>query len=1358
MTHPPRSHPPVTRFGIRQRVIGLFFLFALLPAAIVGYFGYTSTLQVLRENVLEADRQKVSVLSEQFRDYFVTVRGDLRLIQNFHALHRFLQWRDVGEPYKAERWRETVEDALTSLAESKQVYSRIQVLDPQGWELIHILYNRQSEGTSIEPEQRPTRLDSESYLDELARLRGDELYISPVFRDADRPNSDVPVLRIGAPIRDRNKTLRGNLVFTVRPETLLQNLAQEDALGSAFYYLLVDQGGRYVYHGQRRGLWQGVEQPPSLREDMPGLFQRVEAGESGLIEEFNAMWAFSPIPVDHAGQQRWMLIKQTNADTALQRIDHFRRQFFAVLALAGLLVLFFASWFAHGLVRPLLLINGQLKQLAIGRIPDAQIVYRRQDEIAEILHAVEQVKAGFRDLIEQANTIAGGDYSRNVRLLSSQDQLGLALLGMTQMLREARSRNHNQNWLKNGQNGLNEVMSGDQSLRGLAAEVIGYLTLYLEAQAGVLYLAEEEAGQVVLRRTASYAHTPRADAPDTWPLGYGLIGQVALERRMTVIEDVPDDGLRIRSGVGEAMPNSVLIVPFAFEGQLKGVLEIGSFTPFTALQRDLLEQVIPALGIAVHTAESRSRMEQLLKHTQSQAAKLKQQAAEMAVQEEELREANQELETRARDLQAQHEAIAEKNTELTRMREESEARARELELAYRYKSEFLANMSHELRTPLNSLLILTQLLQQNRQGNILPKQLEYLDTIHNAANELLTLINEILDLSKVEAGKMELQPETLSLAHLAEGIKRKFNPIAAEKGVALTILIDTDAPATIQTDAQRLRQIMNNLLSNAFKFTEQGGVTLKIERALTEELGGLADGIAIRVRDTGIGIAADKLELIFEAFHQADGSTNRKFGGTGLGLSISRQLVELMEGRILVASEPGVGSTFSVILPGALSATAVAESSADIPAVTPPPPVVEAEAPAADPKPSALPPLADDRENLTEDGKTLLVIEDDRDFAQLLIKLGREKGFQCLCAENGRDGLDLAETHQPAAIILDVSLPQVDGWSVMEHLKENVATRHIPVHFIAGSEGDAQARKMGAIGFLLKPANLDQLSEVFQRIEQFINAPLRHVLILSENETHRQTMLDCIDGEQAEPLIAETCEQAFGYLEHPGVDCVVLDRETRDGGALGKLFELLNSEPAYHDIPVIVYAEEALTQAEEARLMRETKGLTVTTAHGPERLLDEATLFLHQVEAKLPREKRGVLRMMHDKEALFQGKQILLADDDMRNVFALATILEEKGMTVEIAKNGQDALDQLAAKPDFDLILMDMMMPEMDGFEAMRQIRQQPQHARLPILALTAKAMQDDKARCIEAGANDYLAKPIDTDKLLSMMRVWLYR
>ncbi len=987
----------------------------------------------------------------------------------------------------------------------------------------------------------------------------------------------------------------------------------------------------------------------------------------------------------------------------------------------------------------------------------------------------EDLQAVIGETSQALDRLASGEECLNIsrEFPGDFEQIKRALQTTARKLAEATEQNRIQNWLKSGQAQLGERLSGDKPLIQLAEEVLNFLVPYIEAQVGAFYLLyEAESENPYLKLVASHAYVWRKSARHEFYFGEGMVGQAALERKPFVISQAPEDYLSVQSGLGESRPRHILVAPFMHEGELKGVLELASLGDFSPRHLDFLEQILPALAIAINTAEARTRMKELLTQTQAQSEELRQQQAalqqsneelqsqseELRSQQEELRQINEELEQRTRDLEKQQDEVNEKNRDLEKARATVQAKAEELELASKYKSEFLANMSHELRTPLNSLLILAQMLAENKNGNLDDKQVEYARTIYHSGGDLLNLINDILDLSKVEAGHIELQPEELDLSAITESMEQKFRHMAEQKDLEFNLNLAGNLPATVYMDEQRVKQIITNLLGNAFKFTRQGGVTLDISRPdphtdLSRSGLNPAHALAFSVSDTGIGIPEEKQKVIFEAFQQADGAVNRKYGGTGLGLSISRQLTQLLGGEIQLHSVADQGSRFTVFLPERVQAGTADPGTACKTAARPaPPPVKNLPDESAGESVNS---MEDDRESLESEDKSILIIEDDRNFSSILLELGREKGFKCLVAEDGRDGLSMARRYKPGAIILDLGLPLVDGWTVMEKLKDNPETRHIPVHFVSGSDYSIDARRLGAIGYSLKPVSMADLGEAFKKIESFLSQQVKNLLIVSDNQARQQAMEELVKETEAASILAHGRASAWKELNLRHFDCLVLDVDAEEGRAI----ELLDQLHDTHDlsrVPVIIYAERDLSEDEQRRVQKCTANVTVKEAHSDERLLDEVTLFLHQVEGKLPDEKQKLLHRARKREGVLEGKRVLLVDDDSRNVFALTAALEEKGMEVLTASNGREALQALNHHPDTDVILMDIMMPEMDGYEATRQIRAKQKYLKLPIIALTAKAMKGDKAKCIEAGANDYLSKPIEPARLISLLRVWL--
>ncbi|HHB92225.1 MAG TPA: response regulator [Thioploca sp.] len=1060
-----------------------------------------------------------------------------------------------------------------------------------------------------------------------------------------------------------------------------------------------------------------------------------------------------------------------------------RREAMIMITLLTFLIALFALILITHLTKkilvPLLLVNSRLKLLAKGQAVKENIEYKGDDEIAEIILSSTQLKNSIEETINQINAVANGDYDRSIEIRFKEDKLSQALHDMTNVLRNMTNNNANQNWLKTGQTQLHEQMSGDLTLADLAHNVISFLTLYVEGQVGICYLVEKFSDglnqNIKLKQIASYAYTRRKNMGDEFEFSEGLVEKAAKSQKIIAFS--------FSTQISEEMPQHIFMIPFLYENNVTGVLVLCSMQPFTQIQQNFIEQVVTGIGIAFNSVESRTKIQDLLQQTQIQTQELieqketlqnqteelqcqkeelQAQSEEMQAQQEELRQTNEMLEERTRSLEQQKIAVQEKNQilEINRIEmEKSQAaimlKAEELELASKYKSEFLANMSHELRTPLNSLLILAQLLADNKSGNLTEKQIEYAKTINSAGKDLLKLINDILDLSKVEAGKIEIHWEEMLLDDLLTSISQKFFPIAEDKKLQFITNIATNINPILKTDGQRLKQIINNLLSNAFKFTSEGSVIIEVQYpteiplSIKDKKLELNNTIAISVIDTGIGIPKDKQQSIFEAFQQADGSTSRRYGGTGLGLSISRQLARLLGGELTLTSD-NKGSKFTLYLPTDKLVTKSAPTNEQL----------TKKAFSKKLNPDFLPklqPISDDRNDLQPNDKSILIIEDDRKFSKILMELAIDKGFKYLLAEDGIVGVKLAEQYIPSAIILDVGLPELNGWSVMERLKDNPATRHIPVHFISAVDQSVDAKKMGAIGYLLKPVSMEKLTDAFKQIEQFLLRTVKNLLIVTDIESHKQKIIELVNEDNIKIKQEITVQTAFQNLQTVAYDCIILDIDIEHGSG-SELLEMMYQEKNYCQIPIIVYTDRDLTIKEETLLMRCSDEIPIKKVSSPERLLDETILFLHQIEDRLPSDKRNMLHMVHDKEAILKHKKILIVDDDVRNIYALATVLEEHDMEVICSVNGQEGLEQLQENDDIAIILMDIMMPEMDGYAAMQEIRKQPKYNKLPIIALTAKAMKDDKAKCIEAGANDYLAKPVDADKLMSLMRVWLYR
>jgi signal transduction histidine kinase/DNA-binding response OmpR family regulator len=844
------------------------------------------------------------------------------------------------------------------------------------------------------------------------------------------------------------------------------------------------------------------------------------------------------------------------------------------------------------------------------------------------------------------------------------------------------------------------------------------------------------------------------------------------------VQNVPDDYVQISSGLGQAKPLSIVVLPVLFESEVRAVLELASFNRFTEAQVTFLTQLTEGIGIVLNTITATMRTEELLKQSQTLAtelqtrqeeltetnAQLEQQARTLQAseerlkqQQEELQQTNEELEEKAELLARQNVEVEQKNRQIEQARLALEDKAEQLSLTSKYKSEFLANMSHELRTPLNSLLILSKLLAGNAEGNLSEKQVEFARTIHSSGTDLLDLINEILDLAKIESGTMAVDVKPVPFDELTDFVIRSFKEMASAKGLNFDVVVHPDSPGRIHTDSRRLQQVLKNLLSNAIKFTDAGGVTFSIEPATkgwrpdAVTLVEAAQVIAFRVKDTGIGIPLDKHRVIFEAFQQADGTTSRKFGGTGLGLSISREIARLLGGDIALRSGPGVGSEFTLYLPVSLAPGRPLEDR------TPDRSYLPARRTVVDESLVGESDVEDDRDSLAVADRVVLIIENDLAFMRILMDRAHAKAFKCLAAVRGDVGLALARRFRPDAITLDLDLPGLDGWSVLDRLKHDPETRHIPVHIISMLDEAQRGMRLGAMAYLSKPVEREALDEAFASIRGFIDRKVRNLLVVEDNAQERRAIVELIGNGDVRTTAVATAAEALSKLANDTFDCVVLDLGLGDMSGF-ELLERMKGDSSLSHVPVIVYTGQELSKKDETELRRFAETIILKDVKSPDRLLDETSLFLHRVEASLPPEKRRMLEQLHQIDPTLAAKKALIVDDDIRNIFALTSVLERQQMEVVYAENGADGLQILERVPGVDIVLMDVMMPGMDGYEAMRRIREKREFKELPIIALTAKAMKGDREKCIQAGASDYVTKPVDTDQLLSLLRVWLSR
>jgi HAMP domain-containing protein/signal transduction histidine kinase/DNA-binding response OmpR family regulator len=988
-----------------------------------------------------------------------------------------------------------------------------------------------------------------------------------------------------------------------------------------------------------------------------------------------------------------------------------------------------------------------------------------------------------RAIAEVASAVTQGDLTRAIAVEASGEVASLSdtINEMIRNLRDTTQKNTEQDWLKTNLAKFSRMLQGQKDLVTVGQLILSELAPVVGAQQAEFYVLAGGGELPKLKLFASYASGGKAAHGKEIELGQGLVGQCAIEKRKILLTNVPGAAFRIASGLADNAALDVLVLPVIFEGEVRGVLELASLDRFNSSHEAFLDQLTESIGIVINTISANMRTEDLLKQSQSLAEELQN-------RQQELTQTNEELQEKARLLAHQNQEVERKNTEVEQARQALEEKAEQLALTSKYKSEFLANMSHELRTPLNSLLILSDQLSKNGEGNLSPKQVEFAKTIHLSGNDLLALINDILDLSKIESGTVAVDVSEVRLDDLTRAVERGFRHVAESKHVGFVIDAVQPLPKTMFTDVKRLQQIIKNLLSNAFKFTHNGTVSLKIEQLDTagfighDDLGRANSVLAFSVSDTGIGIAPDKQQIIFEAFQQADGSTSRKYGGTGLGLAISRELSKLLGGEIKLVSAPGTGSTFTLYLPQSYSplrsgrhgraqaaldagdggATAFPTGQFD----SAPMPLEEPRIPVFDQRPGRAAPEStleddvifanladDDRAEVSPGDKVLLIVENDLAFAKVLLEAARQVGFKGLVAASGASALALTREYHPSVITLDIYLPDMEGWRILERLKSDLATRHIPICVVSTDDSKARALDAGAVGFLAKPLqSKDQVDEALTHLHRLAERGEKKLLALMAPSPVRDEFIACVDGGGIDVVVCADADAARAALRAGSVDCLVVDRSVPGFGGEDVL-ELLDAQPLSRQVPVVLYGDAAVP---DARWPRVHSAFALREARSIERLLDATAFFLHRSVSEMSERERASVEAFHHSTRVLEGKKALVVDDDMRNIFALATVLDAQGMVVVSADNGREAIRLVESDPGIDIVLMDIMMPEMDGIATMKEIRKLQRGKELPIVAVTAKAMKGDREKCIAAGAWDYLAKPVDTAHMLAVLRGWL--
>lgn len=1281
---------------------------SLLAIILIGFTALTmdriylsGSRDIMVDQQLKELDGEASLLLTRLHGKIQELKNDVRLAYGSEVLQPAL--KNPSDRLALDRLAE----GIRAMLDAKPQYSQISLIGTadNGRELVRI--NRNGDQIRRSPDSELQSKGGLDYFREALAVQPGQVYLSLIEPNQENGMIVRPVqhvLRAAMPLY-RGDRVFGIVIINMNMSALLAEY-KELLTGSRELYI-ANSRGQYLWHPRQDYIFGTTDTERNIYQDYPEAEVAKNEQDRTVYVEIGdgRVLAYSVVPFDELKAFRFLGVGIVAEQAELfGRINAVRKQ--SILLGLGLVIL------------------GMLAAMWFGRL---------------IAGPLNQVTAGVSRFAEKGEIVPLPTEQR--------DEVGMLAANFSKLLHQIKRHE----WLRNGQLQMTQALRGELTDTDVARVVLQQLATDLRAALGAFYRIRENGDLVLLD---AYAVRGKAQARSTIPAGDTTLATAVRQRSLQRTSELPNDYFRMQSALGETLPDARVILPVQFQGHVIAVIELARLGAFTDTECELLQQIEETIGLALAVAESRIELRALLEESQQQREELRVSNEELEEQTKRLEESQDELKTQQAELEAVNASMEEKGRaleehnrhiqqqtgEIELQKQKLEEKAAQLEQASRYKSEFLANMSHELRTPLNSLLILSRSLRDNEEGNLSSEQVEDADMIYNGGIELLELINDILDLSKVEAGKATVIRESVPLQQVAQKLERQFQLLATEKGLKLSVELSDGLPEDINTDSQKLQQVLKNLLSNAVKFTPQGSVTLRISAH--------ADHIEFAVTDTGIGIDPSRQTDVFEAFQQEDGSIGRQYGGTGLGLTIARKLANLLGGDIALQSKKGQGSTFSLRLP----LTSMNEMDV-APPMSPRP--MRIAAPDRDAQVVALPPSVSKEQ---AQSRSLLIIEDDATFATVLARLARQNGYHPLIAATGKQGLLIAHSESPAAVVLDLMLPDIDGLQVLEQLKDNIQTRHIPVHVIsAREEGQYLPLQKGAVGYLTKPVEPEDINRMFAEVANIYQTSIKRVLVVEDDLSNQKAIKKLLGRKGLEIIAVSDGGTALKKLSDSRFDCVILDLQLPDMTGFEWL-EAAGAVKAGEIPPVVVYTARKLTREEIRRLEAYTGSIIIKGAHSPERLLDEVTLFLHSIESSLNAEQRRIIRMQHDPNKVLNGRKIMIVDDDIRNVFALSKQLKKSGMDIIVADNGELALKKLGEHPDVELIIMDIMMPVMDGYEATRRIRKLSAFQDIPIVALTARTMPEEQQKCMDAGANDYLSKPVSVDVLLTLMRVLLFK
>ncbi|ABK44613.1 Cache sensor hybrid histidine kinase [Magnetococcus marinus MC-1] len=1353
--HLPTPFSLFSRLGVGAKFTLLFYMVVLLSLAAVGFYGYSHASKAYREKAQTVVANQASALSQSIANYLSGVPKDLHFVSNYYALNRYLYWNDLGVADKTLLWKNATIDTFRALLEARNDYLAIDFLDNQGVEQIHVHSTEATNEQALATTPLIPNREQSDYFTATHALPKDGLYVSALTLNKVNDKIEkpvVPVIRFAQPVYGKNGVKYGVMVIHVLANAFLDFIHHANMDAYRRYYL-VSPEGYYLYHPEAGKSWGHLlNHSAGCASEHPQLLAKIKDLERGSIDWFEHLVSFQRIyPDPHDRTKYWFLLGFIDSKEALVQRSNFVTIFFIILALTLLAVVGAIRYSIGSIITPMLAMTEQLEQLGQGKVTVTPIHYPHADEMGRMIDSTQRLMQSMQALTDQANAIALGNYAQRVKILSQYDVLGNAINNMSFALQLNEQQQRQREWHNENLNRLTHDLSGDLTPETLAQQAITLIGEAIQAGRGGLYIYDDQTQpHKPLLLVGRYMFTQHDEGQQRFSMNEGTVGQAAAQKKPILLECLTPPADQLSSGVANFSARNSYTLPLLYEDRLQGVLEVATLNPLNTQHRQFLDAACQIIAATLFTSLQRERIANLLvlskaatQRAEAQShqlqlanAQLEEQQQQLQQQTEELQQSNTQMEHQQQLLQQQAEELRINNEALQHSQHELNQRAIQLEEASQFKSDFLANMSHELRTPLNAIILISNLMSRDETGRLDQESIERTRVIYNAGNDLLRLINDILDLSKVEAGRMEVHLETVHSQELVEELEPLFRDSAQEKKIELRF--DDQLQGCFTSDHQKVVQILRNLLSNAIKFTAQGSVILRLAKSDHPQY-----PIRLSVTDTGIGISKDKMPYIFEAFRQMDGSISRQYGGTGLGLAITHRFATLLKGEVELHSEEGKGSQFTLLLP-----LAHPHENTEHGQTEPNAPLSETNGPTAEP--TLMPPLPS--RFLLKGRPKILVIDDDLLFVENISYINQAQGLDTLSAHDGREGLRVAKSHHPVGIILDLGLPDMRGEEVLEQLKRSPELRHIPVYIISAKDKQRALVDQGAIGFLQKPVNDAQIATAQRTLLQHVSANYHTLLILEGPALQQDLIAEKAMNAGMQQLVVQKPEEVLAKTAGHPFDLFLTDYDIEGMTCVELCQQVRQHQP---ELPIIIYSSRSLNEQQLSELHDVTEHIIQQAPKASDRVLRSIERFLTSTTQK--RSRAGITKVNPFGQNRLEGHTILAVDDDPRNLFVLTASLEQNGAEVHKALNGLKALEILK-QHSVDLILMDIMMPEMNGYEAIHEIRANPSYCEIPIIALTAKALKEDKQKCLDAGANDYLSKPVDYEILINMVQTWIKR